>query len=538
MSDAEKNQDPQSEVKAADEVQEATKDATLTSDLVAEASGAMDMFDSIDEEPMGAESGAKASTDEEASAEVHEEGEEAFEELDQILAEGDESEPMEATAETSEEEGKGPSLSEGSELEAYESASIEEEEFLEDDQVSAIIESILFSTDKPQSFATIKQAFKGTNIAIKQIRRAMDLLATEYAGARRGVTLEEVTGGFQLRTKVDNMPYLKRMLKVRTFKLSGPALEVLSIVAYKQPCIKADVDDIRGVESGHLMRGLLDRGMLAFAGKSELPGKPMYYQTTRKFLEIFGLRSLKELPSLSEIDELIPEGIDEQEEKKTLDMLTEDLSEEVVGKSYSEGEEELSKITDKLSEISTTTDFFEQEKQREREKRDAQRAQDIRERLVMEEEVPGKDVKWLERYEAKLKEAEEATAEPETNQETPADEDVTEKIEVENPVMEAGEAGGAESVGEVVAVEIEDDESFVAESEELAGDYVEDFSLAGIADEEPEEERKGAPKFDESADSWSEPVAEKSENMDHDVDFDADLIAASEEGDPEPKPEI
>ncbi|HMN69498.1 MAG TPA: SMC-Scp complex subunit ScpB, partial [Bdellovibrionales bacterium] len=126
----------------------------------------------------------------------------------------------------------------------------------------------------------------------------------------------------------------------------------------------------------------------------------MYYETTRKFLEIFGLRNLQELPSLHEIDQLIPEGIGETEEKETLSDLTGQLSTEVTDKSYSVGEEELLKITDELSTITTSSDFFEQEKQRMREKRDADRAQDIRERITIEEQVDEKDRRWLERYEA------------------------------------------------------------------------------------------------------------------------------------------
>jgi segregation and condensation protein B len=294
------------------------------------------------------------------------------------------------------------SAAEGTELEQFESAEVEEEEFIEEDEVVSIIESILFSTDRPQSLSLVKQAFKGTNIKTKHIKRAMDSLAVEYAGGRRGVTLEEVNGGYQLRTKVDNMTYLKRMVKGRSFKLSGPALEVLSIVAYKQPCIKSDVDEIRGVESGHLMRGLMDRGLVAFAGKSELPGRPMLYQTTRKFLEIFGLRNLKELPTLSEIDELIPEGIgDEDEKDQTLDQLTGELSQET-GTTYSEGEEELMKITDQLSGIETSSEFFEEEKKRQKAKREAERAQDIRDALAVGEDVSTRDIRWLERYEETL----------------------------------------------------------------------------------------------------------------------------------------
>ena len=212
--------------------------------------------------------------------------------------------------------------------------------------------------------------------------------------------IEEVVGAYQLRSKPEMQKYLHRMLKMRPFRLSGPALEVLSIVAYKQPCTKAMVDDVRGVESGHLMRALLDRGLLHFGEKSELPGRPMYYETTRRFLEVFGLRNIQELPALHEIDQLIPEGIgDEVVPAPQLADITGELSTEVTAKSYSENEDELVDISAELKTIDTTTEFFEEERRRAREKRDAERARDIRERLTVGESVDEKDQAWLARYE-------------------------------------------------------------------------------------------------------------------------------------------
>src|SRR5690606_26772887 len=183
-----------------------------------------------------------------------------------------------------------------------------------------------------------------------KIKRTVEQLMIEYAGGRRGVTLEEVPGGWQLRTKIDNLEFLRRTLKARSFKLSGPALEVLSIVAYKQPVIKSEIDEIRGVESGHLLRALMEKGLANFEGKSELPGRPMQYGTTRKFLEIFGLRNLRELPTLSQNDEILPEGIDEEEGQKLADV-TAAMSEQISESSYSQGGEELNKITEQLEEI-------------------------------------------------------------------------------------------------------------------------------------------------------------------------------------------
>ena len=250
------------------------------------------------------------------------------------------------------------------------------------------------------SLATLKVVFQNTNIDNKTLKRAIEELQSIYADPSRGVTLEEVTGGWQLRTKLDNMDFLKKISKARPFRLSGPALEVLSIIAYKQPIIKNEVDQIRGVESGHLVRALMEKGLVSFEGKTDLPGKPMAYSTTRKFLEIFGLRNLQELPSLSEIDQLLPEGIGEEEEKETLSDVTSSMSTSFTATSYSEGEEELGLITERLNSIDTSSEFFEQEKVRQKEKREREKAEDIREAMAVGELVENKDVKWLERYEA------------------------------------------------------------------------------------------------------------------------------------------
>ncbi len=289
----------------------------------------------------------------------------------------------------------------GTELDGFEAADIEEVEFVEDERVESIVESILFASDRPVSFASIQMVFKGTNVKREKIRDAIEALAVEYAGGRRGVSLEEVTGGYQIRTKIDNMNFLKRTIKTRAFKLSGPALETLSIVAYKQPVVKMEIDQIRGVESGHLLRALMEKGLVNFEGKADhLPGKPMQYGTTRRFLEIFGLRNIKELPTLSQIDELLPEGIGEEiEETSTLAMVTDSMSTEVQTSSYSQGEEELGLIEEQLTSISTSSEFFEQEKTRAKLKKDNEKAQDIRDALAVGEDVPKRDVNWLKRFE-------------------------------------------------------------------------------------------------------------------------------------------
>lgn len=380
-------------------------------------------------------------------ANVPEEPEEAHE-LEELLAHSEEGEePVEEPEQLD---------LMNTELEEFASAEIEEEEekeFLPAEQLESVLESLLFVSDRPLSLSALKQVFQHTTVTTRQIKKALDTLAVEFASAHRGVTLEEVGGGYRLHTKVDNMSYLKRMVKHRPFKLSGPAMEVMSIVAYKQPVVKAEIDQIRGVESGHLLRALMEKGLVNFAGKSDLPGKPMFYGTTRKFLEIFGLKSLKELPTLSEIDELLPEGIGEEEEKKpVLADLTESLSEQT-GSSYSEGENELLKITDQLASIDTSSAFFEEEKQRQREKRDENRAKDIQEALMVGDEVAEKDKRWLERYLAKKAEAENPQALRNDGEETVPDMEVNVDGEDGFSVVAATKA--------IEAFESEDDEGMI-----------------------------------------------------------------------------
>lgn len=310
-----------------------------------------------------------------------------------------------------------PEFIEGTELEEFEPVNIEDLEIVEDEHAESIIESMLFATDKPVSVHSIKLVFKGTNVKGDKIRKILSKLALDYASGHRGITLEEVPGGYQLRTKIENMNFLKRTLKARPFKLSGPALEVLAIVAYKQPLIKHEIDEIRGVESGHLLRALMEKNLVTFAGKSDLPGKPMQYVTTKKFLEIFGLRNLKELPTLTQIDELLPEGIHEDDDIKNtkLSSITDSMAQNREEMSYSQGEEELTKLTEELSEITTSSDFFEKEKQKQKEKKDFEKAQNIREALELGEEVSTRDKNWLLRYDEAIavgKQLNDASPEP------------------------------------------------------------------------------------------------------------------------------
>ncbi|MCB0378702.1 MAG: SMC-Scp complex subunit ScpB [Bdellovibrionales bacterium] len=404
------------------------------------------------------------------------------EEIEDVETEGSE-DVLEKVMDGIEMAGESLDFFEGEEDEGADNAEEEidanSEDFLERDQAVSVIESLLFSSDRPIGIGTFKQVFKGTNIKTKDIKKLLEDMQSLYAESTRGVSLEEINGGWQLRTKVDNMDFLRKLAKARPFKLSGPALEVLAIIAYKQPLVKSEVDQIRGVESGHLVRALMEKGLVCFQGKSELPGKPMQYGTTRKFLEIFGLRNLRELPSLDEIDQLLPDGIGIEEEDEKLSDVTESMSENYVG-NYSEGEEELEKITGTLSEIDTSSEFFEEEKRRQKVKRDRDRARDIQEALDVGEEVDPKDVRWFERYQAKLEEELAAKAAVDETES-----EASETMEAADTEVEAGPEFSEELVNlSEESLELEASPMEVDELDEALADDDDEFFDSEMEDEE------------------------------------------------------
>ncbi len=164
------------------------------------------------------------------------------------------------------------------------------------------IEAMLFSASGPVSSRTLSGALKDTGIDARGVRKLIRDLAAEYETARRGFTIEEVAGGFQMLTRPEYAEYIGTLSGVKSStKLSQAALETLAVVAYKQPVTRADVESIRGVQAGPLLRALLQKGLVKITGRAEVLGRPLLYGTTRGFLEHFGLKSLNELPKVEEL---------------------------------------------------------------------------------------------------------------------------------------------------------------------------------------------------------------------------------------------
>ena len=146
-------------------------------------------------------------------------------------------------------------------------------------------------------------------------------LNADYVAQRRAFEICEVAGGYQIRTHPEFASYLQNLQRTRPLRLSNAALETLSIVAYRQPVTRAEVEHVRGVDAGPVMRSLLERKLVKLAGRREVPGRPMLYATTKRFLEIFGLADLRDLPTLRELEDLVSESdsTDSTDEAETAD---------------------------------------------------------------------------------------------------------------------------------------------------------------------------------------------------------------------------
>ena len=174
---------------------------------------------------------------------------------------------------------------------------------MDDQQLKAAVEALLFISGAPLTVDRLAGIFEET--PKEQIEAQLQALKDDYAGRQAGIMLAEVAGGWQLATCAELAPWIRkfRTVKVST-RLSRPALETLAIIAYKQPITRPEIEAIRGVNIGGLVRNLMERRLVKIVGKKDVPGKPMLYGTSSDFLQYFGLKDLSSLPTLKEFQEL------------------------------------------------------------------------------------------------------------------------------------------------------------------------------------------------------------------------------------------
>lgn len=213
------------------------------------------------------------------------------------------------------------------------------------------IETLIFMSDRPISLAKIK-SYIDEDLPLRIIHEALAKLQEDYEQKFHGIRLAEVAEGYQFRTKATYAKYIQDIFKVNELVLSPTALEVLAIIAYKQPVSKVEVEKIRGVDSSHIVRGLIDKRLVKVAGRSEEVGKPVLYATTTEFLEVFNLNDLNGLPPEHELQDMATQSVGKIADIKTL-VHTGDK------KRFSFDEiSELDELTESIKNISSETDFI------------------------------------------------------------------------------------------------------------------------------------------------------------------------------------
>ncbi len=179
---------------------------------------------------------------------------------------------------------------------------------MDNKEIKAIIEALIFVSGEPITLNRIKDVIEGVDK--KTLERLASELKDEFNNEYRGLQLVEIANGYQLTTRSEYANWIKKLNKIKvSTKLSKPAMETLAIIAYKQPIIKPEVEKIRGVDSGGVIKTLLERKLIKIIGRMDIVGKPMMYGTTPEFLQYFGLKDLTDLPTLKEFQELKEEEI-------------------------------------------------------------------------------------------------------------------------------------------------------------------------------------------------------------------------------------
>lgn len=189
-----------------------------------------------------------------------------------------------------------------------------------------IIETLLFVSETPLSIDRIKSVVSAD---AKTVKDTLSRLASEYEKRNGGFFLMEVAGGYQIRTKPEYAEWVKKLVQPNPLRMSKAALETLTIIAYKQPVIRSEIEHIRGVDSGGILRMLLELKLIRVLGRKEIPGRPLIYSTTKRFLEVFGLKDLRDLPTPEEIKGLVNPSLPERRHPDQIPLIPDEAIENV-----------------------------------------------------------------------------------------------------------------------------------------------------------------------------------------------------------------
>ncbi len=210
-----------------------------------------------------------------------------------------------------------------------------------------IVEALLFVSDKPVSIDALRDVLK--DVEPTQVRGIIEELNKEYASSGRSFSIKEIAGGFQMLTDPVYSRWIAALYKRPSDRLTGPSLETLAIIAYKQPLTRSDIEAIRGVSVDGVIHTLEERNFIKTKGRLDAPGRPILYGTTNEFLQHFGLRSLDELPKLKEFQEADLDFVKDKGRSEVIDTGT--------GKLYTTSEKPIVEIPEATVNKETTDGF-------------------------------------------------------------------------------------------------------------------------------------------------------------------------------------
>lgn len=220
------------------------------------------------------------------------------------------------------------------------------------DTLCGAIETIIFMSDKPISIQKIKAQID-PELPLRVIHESLQKLQQGYEEKHHGIRLVEVAEGYQFRTKATYSKFVQNLFKINSLVLTPTALEVLAIIAYKQPVSKTEIEKIRGVDSSHIIRALMDKRLVKIVGRSEELGRPSLFGTTEEFLEVFNLPNIQALPPEYELEEMATKNtIGTIADIKSVVFRSENLS-----KFSADETDELERLSESINQIAAETDF-------------------------------------------------------------------------------------------------------------------------------------------------------------------------------------
>ena len=254
----------------------------------------------------------------------------------------------------------------------------------DENSLCGAIEAVLFMSERPISLKRIKKVI-GEDISLRIFYEAIERLQRDYEASYHGISLEEVAEGYQFRTKAVYSKFVKDLFKSNTLMLSSSVLEVLAVIAYKQPVSKMEIERIRGVDSSHIVRGLIEKRLVKVVGKSKEIGRSILYGTTKEFLETFNLASLAHLPPKDELEDMVDHNVGEISDIKEL------VSTELREESSYDDIEEVDLLEKAIKAVPSGTNFTKEIHRLTKKSEDTKDSQNIFD--VLDEHVEKKRIK-------------------------------------------------------------------------------------------------------------------------------------------------